>query len=67
MYRDKEKGTRLEGGAQELQALQEAKKPKHEKPSWGGGIAQVCLFPMSQFSICACCPCTDPTFMPKRA
>ena len=42
VYRDKEKGTRLEGGAEELQALQEAKKPKHEKPSWGGGIAQVC-------------------------
>ncbi len=41
VYRDKEKGTRLEGGAEELKALQEAKKPKHEKPSWGGGIAQV--------------------------
>ncbi len=41
VYRDKEMGTRLEGGAEELQALNEAKKPKHEKPSWGGGIAQV--------------------------
>ena len=51
VYRDKEKGTRLEGGAEELQALQEAKKPKHEKPSWGGGIAQVHLFPMSQLLI----------------
>ena len=41
VYRDKEKGTRLEGGAEELAALQKAKRPKHEKPSWGGGIAQV--------------------------
>ena len=41
VYRDKEKGTRLEGGAEELKALQDAKKPKHEKPAWGGGIAQV--------------------------
>lgn len=41
VYRDKEKGTRLGGGAEELAALQEAKRPKHEKPSWGGGIAQV--------------------------
>ncbi|CAK0785350.1 hypothetical protein CVIRNUC_008557 [Coccomyxa viridis] len=41
VYRDKEKGTRLEGGAEELKALQDAKKPKHEKPAWGGGIAQM--------------------------
>ena len=45
MYRDKEKGTRLEGGAEELKALQDAKKPKHEKPAWGGGIAQVPTLP----------------------
>ncbi len=50
VYRDKEKGTRLEGGAEELQALQEAKKPKHEKPSWGGGIAQVCPFLCGQLA-----------------
>lgn len=41
VYRDKEMGTRLEGGAEELQAQLEAKRPKHEKPAWGGGIAQV--------------------------
>ncbi len=45
VYRDKEKGTRLEGGAEELKALQDAKKPKHEKPAWGGGIAQVPALP----------------------
>lgn len=45
VYRDKEKGTRLEGGAEELKALQDAKKPKHEKPAWGGGIAQVPTLP----------------------
>ena len=55
VYRDKEMGTRLEGGAEELHALNEAKKPKHEKPSWGGGIAQVCCSARAKSLLCLCC------------
>ena len=54
VYRDKEMGTRLEGGAEELQALNEAKKPKHEKPSWGGGIAQVHSSACAKSLLCMC-------------
>lgn len=39
VYRDKE-GRRVEG-PDALAAAAEAEKPKHEKPAWGGGIAQV--------------------------
>jgi hypothetical protein len=38
VYRDKE-GRRVEG-PEALAAAAEAEKPKHEKPAWGGGIAQ---------------------------
>lgn len=42
VYRDKQSGKRVEGGAAELEALEESrKKPKAEAPAWGGGIAQV--------------------------
>ena len=42
VYRDKQSGKRVEGGAAELEALEESrKKPKSEAPAWGGGIAQV--------------------------
>lgn len=41
VYRDKE-GRRVEG-PDALAAAAEAEKPKHEKPAWGGGIAQVCM------------------------
>ncbi len=42
VYRDKQSGKRVEGGAAELEALEESrKKPKSETPAWGGGIAQV--------------------------
>ena len=67
MYRDKEKGTRLEGGAEELKALQDAKKPKHEKPAWGGGIAQVPTLPTMplytypRHSLCRCAALFVPT------
>ncbi len=44
VYRDKQSGKRVEGGAAELEALEESrKKPKAETPAWGGGIAQVPL------------------------
>lgn len=43
VYRHKQSGKRVEGGAAELEALEESlKKPKAETPAWGGGIAQVC-------------------------
>ena len=41
VYRDKE-GRRVEG-PEALAAAAEAAKPKHEKPAWGGGIAQARL------------------------
>ncbi|CAL8471408.1 g10950 [Coccomyxa elongata] len=42
VYRDKQSGKRVEGGAAELEALEESrKKPKAEAPAWGGGIAQM--------------------------
>lgn len=41
VYRDKE-GRRVEG-PEALAAAAEAEKPKHEKPAWGGGIAQARL------------------------
>ncbi|BDA46790.1 probable BUD13 homolog [Coccomyxa sp. Obi] len=42
VYRDKQSGKRVEGGAAELEALEESrKKPKAETPAWGGGIAQM--------------------------
>ena len=48
VYRDKE-GRRVEG-PEALAAAAEAEKPKHEKPAWGGGIAQARLGTLLQQS-----------------
>lgn len=55
VYRDKE-GRRVEG-PEALAAAAEAEKPKHEKPAWGGGIAQArvrMLFKQSSWSSHVC-------------
>ena len=54
VYRDKQSGKRVEGGAAELEALEESrKKPKSEAPAWGGGIAQVGIPPYPAYDITA--------------
>ena len=47
VYRDKE-GRRVEG-PEALAAAAEAEKPKHEKPAWGGGIAQARVAALAGF------------------